>query len=96
LNENKTEFPKIFDRYQFRQNIKMRLKTLDSLDQKESLLMTLIKYNEQALLEALMGRKDFNIDELRIFGETPLVYAIKQRSQWVINLLIKKQVIDPT
>lgn len=96
LNENKNEFPKIFDRYQFRQNIKARLITLDSLDQKESLLMTLIKYNEQALLEALMGRKDFNIDELSIFGETPLVYAIKQRSQWVINLLIKKQDIDPT
>ena len=89
LNENKHEIPKVIDRYQFRQNIALILKSLTNPDQKESLIMTLIKYNEQALLKVLMVRKDFNINKLTIAGETPLIYAIKQRSQGIINFLLK-------
>ncbi|WP_257297293.1 ankyrin repeat domain-containing protein [Endozoicomonas sp. YOMI1] len=94
LSENKNKIPNVADRYQFRQNIKVRLSTLNSINQKETLLMTLIKYNEQALLEVLMDREDFNINELTVIGETPLIYAIKQRSQWIIDFLINKQDIN--
>ncbi|WBA80350.1 ankyrin repeat domain-containing protein [Endozoicomonas sp. GU-1] len=94
LNESTHEIPRVAERCQLRKQIQLRLETLQSISLQENLLKTLIKYNEQALLEALTNRADFNINELRISGETPLIYAIKQRSQWIIDFLIKKQDVN--
>lgn len=71
------------------------IKTAKTLGQKdgfkEALLLTVIKCNQPGLLKALMGREDFDINELSINNETPLIYAIKNASQEIVQLLIEKQ-----
>lgn len=71
------------------------LKTLNRKDNyKEDLLLVTIKYDESGILETLINRGDFNINELKINNETPLIYAIQNISLDVIKLLTEMQDIN--
>lgn len=53
-------------------------KILDQQDNfKEKLLKVVIESKKVDLLETLMNREDFDINQVKINGETPLIYAIQ-------------------
>ena len=83
-----------------REEIKKELQSLKTLNQKdnykEDLLLVTIKYDESGILETLINRGDFNINELKINNETPLIYAIQNKSLDVIKLLTAMQDINIT
>lgn len=67
-------------------------KILDQQDNfKEKLLKVVIESKRPELLETLMNREDFDINQVKINGETPLIYAIqaaRRCGEAIIKVLI--------
>ncbi|WP_257296163.1 ankyrin repeat domain-containing protein [Endozoicomonas sp. YOMI1] len=79
-----------------REKIKKEMQTLNAThlkdNQKEALIMSIITSDESGLLDILMNR--VRIDNLKIYDDTPLIYAIKKGNESVIKSLIKTQDIN--
>lgn len=76
-----------------RQKIRKELLTTKTLDQqdiyKENLLKAIIQNSESGLLKILMNRVDFDINQMKINGETPLIYALELRADHRRELVIR-------
>lgn len=59
----------------------------------EKLLKVIIEKCEPDLLEILMDRVDFDIKQLKLEGETPLIYAIQHRATYTHSWLYSGSVI---
>ena len=75
-------------------------KTLNQQDNfKENLLKVIIESNQPELLEILINRADFDINQVKINGETPLIYTLQtvayQGGESIIKALIKNNPNTP-
>lgn len=82
-----------------REKISKELLTIKTLNQqdiyKENLLKEIIQNSESGLLKILINRVDFDINQLKINGETPLIYALEleadHRRESVIRILMENE-----
>ena len=82
-----------------REKIREELLTIKTLNQqdiyKEKLLKEIIQSSESGLLKILMNRVDFDINQLEINGETPLIYALELEAdhnrESVIRILVENE-----
>ena len=76
-----------------REKIENELRSRKILDQqdnfKEKLLKVVIESRKVELLETLMNREGFDINQVKINGETPLIYAIQTARHRGIEDIIK-------